>query len=311
MSSREYDTSPDTGSGKLTLTIAGEKGEGKSTAALMLPGTHAAISLDQKTKLTNEWLESLGHKGNVVYDGVRYYTEDASHAETLVEAAHRSYHYQHAILDAIKTDGLWPTMPDWIIFDDAETLHQMCEGEMRYNHKLGPVESFANLNFWKERRMFLRSLHNKAKNIANRGIVYTTYMDFVKDVVEDEKLIAGKKVPRWIDAVLKESDIALHAYVKDDTSGKRKYMVKVLSTKKHTFIKEGQIVDVTGPDYSKLYATLPILTPIAPASIPRKVGPMEVEIVEKEDKVVDDAIIKLATKKEERREEREEDVNPF
>jgi len=38
---------------------------------------------------------------------------------------------------------------------------------------------------------------------------------------------------------------------------------------------------------------------------------MEVEIVEKEDKVVDDAIIKLATKKEERREEREEDVNPF
>jgi hypothetical protein len=273
----EYDLTEDAGPGKLTITIAGDKGEGKTTTALMLPGTKFAISLDQKTTLTKEWLESIvSPLGAKVWNGVRYYSEDASNAETIVEAAHRSYYYLHALLDSFKANP-----PDWIIFDDVETLHLICEGEMRFGHKLGPVEGFANMNLWKERRMFLRSLHNKAKTIANKGVVYTTYMDFVQEIVENEKTVSGKKVPRWIDAVLKETDIALHAYYKDDVSGRRKYFVKVLSSKKHTFIQEGMVVDVSsarGPDFTKLFSVLSPISP-PPVKIIEKSPP--VKIIEK------------------------------
>jgi hypothetical protein len=250
----QFDLSPDVGPAKIVVTIAGEKGDGKTTTALSFPGKIAAITLDRKTGLIKDWMKA----DNVdVYNGVRYYSEDSSDEGTIVGAGNTTYNYIHALLSKLQEEGKY----DWIVIDGLEILHQICEQVMRFKHKLGPTDGFANLNWWKERRMFLRSIHNKALNTARRGIIYTTYLEFVTDVVDNEKTVSGKKHPKWVDVVLLETDIVLHAYSKEELT-KKKYFVKVISSKRPTFIKDvGVQIDVTGPNFERLFSQLPDLPP--------------------------------------------------
>jgi hypothetical protein len=240
-----FDLSPDTGPAKITITIGGEKGEGKTSTAMCFPGKIAVISLDRKSASIKDEYDL---KNVDVYNGVKYWVEDSTGEDTITQGGAHTYRYIHALLNKFATENQY----DWIVFDGLEILHQICEMTMRHKHKIGPVDGIANMNLWKERRMFLRALHNRALTAAKRGIVYTTYLEFVADVVENERTVAGKKRPKWVDVIMYETDITLYAYSQDDGSG-RHYFVKVWQSKRHSLIQEAIRVEVTGPNYAPLF----------------------------------------------------------
>ena len=245
----EFDLSEEEGESKITVTIAGDKGDGKSMTFANFPGSKGAISFDHKTKRIDDILKGIVKKDvhMTVFDGLRYYTEDAGKVGNIVAAGHKTYMYIHALLDSMK--GKY----DWIVFDGMEKLHELCEMEMRHIHKIGATEGFANFNWWKDRRMSLRSLHNKAMTASNIGVIYTTYLEFVTEIVENEKTVQGKRHPKWVDVVMTETDVVMYAYATEDNTGKKRYYIKVKSSKQPTFIRDGCTIEVSNYNFAKLF----------------------------------------------------------
>lgn len=242
-----FDLTPEETSDYIVVTIAGEKGDGKTTTALSFPGKIGAITLDRKTSKIKKILKAENVE---VFNGVRYWSEDSGDTASIVKAGHTTYQYLHALLNKFVNEQKY----DWILFDGLEELHLICEMNMRHGHKLGATEGFSQLTWWKERRMFLRSLHNRALTAVKKGIIYTTYLTFVADKVENEKTIDGKKRPKWVDIILLETDIVLRAYVKESTAGRKKHFVKVWSSKAPEFIKDGIVVDVSNTNFKQLFS---------------------------------------------------------
>ena len=115
-----------------------------------------------------------------VFDAVRYH--DMSSTETWLESSDRTFRYINSLLDHIKEE----VKPDWIVIDGLEIYNQIAEMTMRYRNNLLPYQGVANMNLWKERRLYIRQLHYKALEIAKRGIIYTTYSEKDKVIVDGD-----------------------------------------------------------------------------------------------------------------------------
>jgi len=218
----EFDFSEDKGIPKEAYVIYGMKGHGKTALAFSFPGTIACLSFDRKSLR----VKKLMYKNDPrikVYDAVRYM--DYSSPEIMLETAEITFRYINALLDHIRDD----VKPDWIVIDGSEIFERICEMVMRYRNNLMPFQGIANRNLWKERRMYIKQIHDKALNAAKKGIIYTTYTT-EKEIVQDGELIAKEDVPRWIDAILYETDtvIKVEAVWEQDT---QKYYAKIESSK--------------------------------------------------------------------------------
>jgi hypothetical protein len=96
---------------------------------------------------------------------------------------------------------------------------------------------------------------------AKVGVIYTTYLEFVTEVVENEKTVQGKRHPKWVDVVMTETDVVMYAYATEDNSGKRRFYIKVKSSKSPTFIRDNVTIEVSGYNYTKLFeGKLPVPT---------------------------------------------------
>lgn len=218
-----------------TFTIYGHKGHGKTFLAYSFPGTISVLSFDRKGVPVKD-LAYGGAERLKVFDAVRYH--DMSSPEAWLESSDRTFRYINSLLDHIKEE----VKPDWIVLDGLEIYNQIAEMTMRYRNNLLPYQGVANMNLWKERRLYIRQLHYKALEIAKRGIIYTTYSEKDK-VIVDGDVQTLSDVPRWVDVVLQETDVVLKIERKDDKNGV-KHWCKVESSK--TRIPTNHIVDCTG-----------------------------------------------------------------
>jgi len=232
----EFDLSDEVLEGipKLVITIYGEKGHGK-TAIAMAPALNgdkvAVISYDRKSMATK--FNVYSNIDNIkVWDGVKYYSREA---RNITQSAVVTYKYIMKLLET-KFAGF---NPDWIVHDGMERLHEICEMKMRYENDLGPVQGFANKNLWKERRYNLNEIHLRSMDAANKGVIYTTYYDML-ETRRDGEVVDRRKVPKWIDAIMQETDIVIEALQEDD-----KFYMKVASSKFDQIFKTGAVIDVT------------------------------------------------------------------
>ena len=233
-STGEFDFSEAKAQSGETYTIYGHKGHGKTFLAYSFPGSISCLSFDRKGVPVKD-LAYGGTDRLKVFDAVRYH--DMSSPETWLESSDRTFRYVNDLLDHIAKGK-----PDWIVIDGLEIYHQIAEMTMRYRNNLLPYQGVANPNLWKERRLYIRQLHYKAQKIARRGIIYTTYSDKDK-VIIDGDVQTLSDVPKWVDVVLQETDTVLKIIRKDDKNGV-KYWCKVESSK--TRIPTNHIVDCTG-----------------------------------------------------------------
>lgn len=228
-----YDLSEDLSRGKLVITSYGEKGAGKTTVLFLITtgriggfpaGKTVAISFDNKTKITKE--QYFNNDDIKVYDGKRYYREDPT---LCTKSGMMTYKYIQKLLESYKND-----QPDWIVFDGFTIMAMILEMAMRYQHGLQPSQGIANLNIWKDRGRFVQDLHNLACKISKYGVAYTTYSD-KNEIVESGTTISKTDVPKYIDVVMQETDVVVHATKAKGKDGDLFYL-RVESTKYKDYI---------------------------------------------------------------------------
>lgn len=217
---------------KYVIMVYGDKGTGKTVTALSFRGEMCVLSFDRKAMPIKMSMFS-GDSRIHVFDAVKYMDW---HPERVTESSAKTFEYIMKILDYCGES----IHPDWVVIDGTEIMEQIVEFAMRHRHGLGPFQGIANLNIWKERRLMLRQIHNKAYAIAKKGIIYTTYTHY-EDIVVEGELVTRKEVPKWIDVIMFETDAVLKT---EYNSRDNLFSVKVVTSK----IKElptGKVYGVT------------------------------------------------------------------
>jgi len=259
----QFDFSPDTSRGKLVIAVHGEKGAGKTTAGFIVTtgriggfpsGKTNVISFDNKTKITKE--QYFPNDDITVWNGKEHYREDP----TLCTASGvKSYKYIQKLIQSWKDD-----QPDWIVFDGFTIMALIFEMAMRFKHNLQPSEGIANRNVWKDRARFVQDIHNLAIKTAKYGVMYTTYSE-KNEIVEAGTVVSKTDVPKYIDVVMQETDVVLHATKAMGKDGDLFYL-RVESTKYRVYVdKEGKPIPIVATtltqgrtfDISKLASTIP------------------------------------------------------
>lgn len=228
---------------KEVYLIFGRKGEGKTTLAMSFPGEIVVLSFDRKSAIIKATRYNNDPRIHV-FDVTKYM--DSSSPAMVVKSAEKTFIYIDKLLDYVAEK----IKPDWIVIDGAELFQQVCEFTMRARHGLEAFQGISNLNLWKERRLYIRQIHNKALNIAKRGIIYTTYVGVEERVVQGD-VVDRKEIPKWIDVIKYETDYVLR--VEYDELNKR-FRVRVIGSKNDAKLPMGAIYDVTNKslwDYVK------------------------------------------------------------
>ncbi len=258
-----FDLSPDTSRGKLVIAIHGEKGSGKTTAGFIVTsgriggfpaGKTNVISFDNKSKITAD--QFFPNDGITVWNGKLHYREDPS---LCTKSGMISYKYIQKLIQSWKDSP-----PDWIVFDGFTIMAVILEMAMRFKHNLQPSEGIANRNVWKDRARFVQDLHNLATKVAKYGVMYTTYSE-KNELVEAGTVVSKTDVPKYIDVVMQETDVVLHATKAMGKDGDLFYL-RVESTKYREYVDmDGKPIPIVPTtlaqgrtfDISKLASTIP------------------------------------------------------
>lgn len=220
----EFDLSPARALVKHVIMIYGNKGEGKTSLGLSFPASHVALSFDQKTESVRQ---SSKYKDDIlVFDGTRYL--DKSSPDEWLESSDRTWRYINKLLDSIpdidegketsapslviKQEGDYREYikgnPDWFTVDAGEVFETIAEMVMRSRNGIMAFEGFANKNLWKERRMYIDQLLRKCIRKSKKGVLWTSYVQ-KDEIVENGEFVAKKDIPKYIDAVLRETDVVI------------------------------------------------------------------------------------------------------
>ena len=239
----EFDVSEDKGRGKLVYCIYGLKGEGKTYLAFTFPGRIACLSFDRKSVMVRE--KHFKNDGGriVVFDAIRYM--DYNSPENLLISSEKSFRYLNKLLDFIEAN----IKPDWIIIDGTEILQRIAEMTMRYRNDLMPFQGVKNRNLWKERRMYLTQIHNRCLSIANRGVIYTTYTD-KDEIIKDGEFVTKTDVPKWIGAILYETDTIIRVEARTEKGTRRFYAI--VESSKSPDLRTGRMLDITNKGFQDL-----------------------------------------------------------
>lgn len=257
----DFDLLPDTEQGKATIVCYSHKGHGKTDAALSINGSIGALSFDNRTKpvaekryserlinsfsSVDELMKQVKEKPNwiLVWDAMKYYNGSTPQAK--LTSSETTYNYLLEVLDFMGKN----MKPDWILFDGVELSMEIFEMLMRLRNGIQPFEGFKNLNLWKERRMYLRHVHEAAARNAKRGVIYTLYPKNYDIEIENGEVVNRHEMPGWIDVILTETDTVIKIEQKF-TDGKSRRIAVVESNKSPILdLKEGKRVDISG-DYA-------------------------------------------------------------
>ena len=211
-----------TGEPKKVFVIFGSKGVGKTAAALAFDGPILAISMDDKTIRVKMGLFQNDPRVTVI-SGTKFMTYED---DKYVEGGKKTHEYLCWILDQAKGKGPF----DYVLIDGFEKVKEACELVMRYKHKLGPFENFANPNFWKSRKLALREILHRALQAATKGVIFTTYSEHLDEVIEAGQVVKRKPNPKWFDIVEEYTDIMIRVWSEPDRTGLR-FMTQITSSK--------------------------------------------------------------------------------
>ena len=197
---------------KVVISIGGDKGAGKTSLALALPGRKLILSYDNLKAIRN--ISLMGEDGNVVVvDAVEHFSE---RNDVFQKSAVDSYYYVESVLDrAVETWG----EVDWVIHDGASVLTEMADQLARVSYAehvkdgkaftaFAPVGKDNNM-FFRIRNNHINNIHHKSFDVARRGVVYCTYAYYDKEIRDGEVHNTGKKHPAWVSRIKEHTDIAV------------------------------------------------------------------------------------------------------
>jgi len=221
---------------KTVLVIAGEKGHGKTTLALSMPGNIAVLAYDRKAAPVKFFFYK-GDERIRIFDMLRYYNPTSKNE--VLEHAVKSVKYARALLNYFKKEN----SVDWIVIDNFDVLTRLCEMTARYYNHLQPFGGTGEVGYklFDERNFYIRTIFQSAFETAKKGVVYTLYLT-TQEVVKGGQVMERTRVPKWVDAVLYETDVAL---VVSKIPDERRFLCHVLTSKNEEEFPTGLTVDVT------------------------------------------------------------------
>lgn len=210
------------------FTVYGHKNDGKTTICYGIadPGDKVLVfSFDNKSD------RPLDDGYDVDFQGVKVrivnaikFLDQASKVKYLASAV-KTHEYIVSMLEQSKSKF----NPDWIMFDGTEVMNQLMEIVMRSNNNLAPYQGIANRSLWRERGQYINDLHIKSGNTANKGIIYTMYSQ-KDEIIVDGNVAKKVDVPKWIESIMRETDVVIKAEVKEE-NGKRQYYANIEGSK--------------------------------------------------------------------------------
>jgi len=85
-------------------------------------------------------------------------------------------------------------------------------------------------------------------------VIYTTYVD-KDEIIQDGDFVVKEDVPRWIDAIMYETDVVIRIRRVNTEKGLG-FVAEVESSKMDFVFPTGAKIDVTGKDNLKKFASL-------------------------------------------------------
>jgi len=225
----------ETGQSKSVYTITGAKGTGKTTLAFRFNGPKYCISFDNKSLRIKQNLYQ-DNQSIHIYNGLGHYIRTK---EKMTETAKTTHGYLTWLMGQIKAIGDC----DWIIFDNLERLHEICEMCMRHDYGLDPFQGFGNQSYWKLRRVYLTRLHHLAVDTAKKGVIYTVFSRVDDITIQEGQIIERKEVPKYVDVVEEDTDTLFQTKISNSKDG-TKFLAFVVTSKIPKF-KTGSILNVT------------------------------------------------------------------
>jgi hypothetical protein len=223
---------------KLIFTFYGDKGVGKTSAALSLPGTHNVISLDRKTKRIKDQLVAKDPSAVSrihVYDGVKFITGDK---DNITEDSFITLQYIKKILKEMPES-------DWVVIDGTEILVKIAENSMRYVNRLEPFKGFSDFSAWKLRNAYVAEVHKMAYDKAKVGLIYTVYADYISKVSE-KGITETVEHPKWFDDIKWETDIVVHIMSRLHADNKTvSHYATIISSKMDILLRTGDVIDIS------------------------------------------------------------------
>jgi len=219
----------------LVIMFYSDKGDGKTTLALSLPGKIEALSFDNMTKDIHDTMYNSDPR-ITVWDALQEY--DLSSEEAWLKSSVISLRYIDALLDKIET-----RKPDWVLIDGIGKFIKMAEMAMRYNNNFSIIDGVP-WQYWKYRRLYIGQLHMKALRIASHGLVYTAYVN-TKELKQGDRVVETEDHPKWVDVVEEESKVVIRVKTKQFEDVRRFYAT--VDSSKWGPIRTGITVDITVP----------------------------------------------------------------
>jgi len=230
---------------KMVVCIHGQKGQGKTALSFGFPGKKYVLSFDRKSKRIKEYMYNNSNK-IVIVDIIKFLT---SQKDNYLESCVKTYECTEMAIEEIGNRG----DADWIIFDGLEVLIEMSEMKMRFDNQLLPFQGIANLSVWKDRKLNIRNIHEKAFQRVKKGIVYTTYT--AKDeIVEEGQIIAKRNIPSYIDIIMYQVDVVMESYIEFTKNKEATYKVHI-KTSKIPIFKTGDVFDMTNKTINEVFFT--------------------------------------------------------
>ena len=234
----KLDSEEDNAFTKPIFYIFGDKGVGKTTAALTLPGTHGVISLDRKAKRIKDQIvkrDPTAASRIHIYDGVRYMS---GNRDALTEDSFISLKYIVKLLNEM------PPV-DWVTIDATEVLLTICEMTMRYLNRLDPFVGFKDWTLWKQRNAYVSEIHRLTYSHARVSPIYTGFSNTISKLTE-RGIEETDEVPKWVDEIKSESDIVIKItrHLHGDTKTASQFAT-IITSKLDTLLRTGDVIELS------------------------------------------------------------------
>lgn len=230
---------------KIIITVGGEKGHGKTSVAMGLPGRIYTICMDGKAFRVWESKYKFD-KRITVLDGKKFIKHKKLERHTA--DCEKTYRWIMYLLEQIRKRG----DADWIYFDASDRLLKIVEMKMRHKERLSPFQGVTNRGAWNLRNFDSRQIHDTSLDIARYGLLYTTFREIVE--VEEEGKVTTKYKPSWTKVIKEETDIYMES-IEDLKRTKKglqaKFKILVVSSKYPQLLKTGEQFEITDSNLTR------------------------------------------------------------
>lgn len=244
---QEFDYTEPTSRYKPILTLAAEKGSGKTTTALLLPPSVLAFSFDgapdnkgNKTKIIKDGLvrrfPAMQYDKRIkVIDCLRYLRSDPPTPKEYM----LTYFYMKAV-------GLkFKNQYGWVGVDGVDGYKEFLARKAEYLKGVLPQTGNLTWEGWAERTNTLYSLQKMMLNTANIGVFYTS--DYTSITYTENGAQITRRIPKWFGTIKQLSDFLIEiASTPDFEKNVLKVEAKVWTSKDDRLFVMSNVVDLSG-----------------------------------------------------------------